>query len=79
MGDNELADILQGFYEKVVAWTKLDHPNVLRCFGVTVDPFQMLTEWMPNGQVMNHVEVQNGVDRVRLVRSLAFATQAGES
>jgi len=50
-------------------WAKLDHQNILRCFGVTVDPFQIVMEWMPNGEAMRYVKEHQDADRVFLVSS----------
>ena len=60
-------DVPQHFRGDVALWVKLDHPSVLRCFGVTIDPFQIITEWMPNGQAIGYVQKHQDADRVRLV------------
>jgi len=73
-----LANVLQGFRGEVAAWAKLDHPNILRCLGLMVHPVQIMTGWMSNGQAIEYVQVHKSADRVRLVRSLAFATREGE-
>ena len=57
---------------------KLNHQNILRCFGVTVDPFQIVTEWMPNGQAMEYVQTHPDADRIRLVSPLTLAIQGDE-
>jgi serine/threonine protein kinase len=73
-----LANILQEFRGEIVVWSRLNHPNVLRCFGVTVDPLRILTEWMSNGQAMEYVRTHQDADRVGLVSSPDFATQEDE-
>ena len=73
-----LANVLQGFRGEVAAWTKLDHPNILPCLGLTVHPVQIMTEWMSNGQAIEYVQVHKSADRVRLVSSLAFVTRESE-
>ena len=55
-------------------WVKLNHPNILRCFGVTIDPFQIVTMWMPNGQAIRYIQERKGADRVRLVSLLILST-----
>ena len=50
-------------------WVRLDHPNILRCFGITADPLQIVTEWMPNGQAIGYVQKHKYADRIRLVSS----------
>ena len=66
----------QEFYGDVALWAKLDHPNILRCFGVTVDPPQILMKWMPNGEAMEYVREHTRVDRVSLVSSSFVAREA---
>ena len=45
----------------------MNHPNVLRCFGVTPNPLQTVTEWAPNGHVIEYLQEHHGADRIRLV------------
>lgn len=56
-------------------WAWLDHPNILRCFGITLDPLQVVTEWVPDGSVVEYVKTHRDADRVCLVSSLARPTQ----
>ena len=51
-------------------WVRLDHLNILRCFGIITDPLQIVTEWMPNGQAIGYVQKHKSADRVGLVSSL---------
>ena len=41
-----------------VAWKHLAHPNVAPLIGVTTDPIQLVSGWMPDvdlaGYIMNH-------------------------
>ena len=67
-----LDDILQEFYGDVALWAKLDHPNILRCFGVTVDRPQVLMKWMPNGEAMAYMQECKHVECVSLVSSFTF-------
>ena len=81
VGESSLAlgqpidNVPQEFHGEVAVWAKLNHPNILRCFGITVDPFQIVTEWMPNGQAMVYVQEHQDADRVRLVGSLTLVTK----
>ena len=49
-------------------WAWLDHPNILQCFGVTANPLQVVTEWAPNGNVIEYLQERPKADRVYLVR-----------
>ena len=51
----------------VVVWKNLAHPNVVPLLGVTTDPIQLISGWMPDvnltGYIMNHPDA----DRLSLV------------
>lgn len=59
----------QGFYGDIALWVKLNHPNILGCFGITTDKPQIVMEWMPNGTAMDYVQLHKRADRVCLVSS----------
>ena len=44
-------------------WKRLKHPNIVPLLGITVDPFQLISDWMPGGLLGN---VKNP-DLLRLV------------
>jgi hypothetical protein len=54
---------------------RLNHPNVVQCLGATVDPPQIVMDWMPNGEIMDYVQKNRGVSRIDLVSSRAFAVR----
>ena len=56
-------------------WARLDHPNILRCFGITPDPLQVVTEWVPDGSVIEYVRTHRNADRVCLVSPLTYPAQ----
>jgi hypothetical protein len=64
----------QEFYGDAALWVKLNHPNILRCFGVTVDQLQIVMDWMPNGKAIEYVQAHKHADRVCLVNSFTFVT-----
>lgn len=56
------------FYGEAVVWKRLMHPNVVRFLGVTTTPLQIVSEWMPNGTLLEFMRVNPSVDRMGLVR-----------
>ena len=58
----------QPFYGEAVVWKRLKHPNVVRFLGVTTSPLQIVTEWMPNGTLLEYIKANPSVDRMGLVR-----------
>ena len=63
----------QQLCREVVGWKHLSHPNVLPLLGVSMfaDPhcFLILTEWMPNGNVIQYARSNPWVNRLQLVSS----------
>ena len=70
-----LVNVSQELYGDVTTWAWLDHPNILQCFGITANPFQVVTEWLPDGDVIEYVQACLNADRVCLVGSLAHPPQ----
>ena len=58
---------LQSFFKEVVIWKRLRHPNIVSFIGVTTKPFQIVSEWMPNGTLTKYVEKNPDADRIGLV------------
>jgi len=49
-------------------WKRLKHRNIVALIGVTQDPLQFVSEWMPNGILTEYLEEHPDADRIRLVR-----------
>lgn len=64
----------QRLCREVIGWKHLSHPNVLPLIGVSVlaNPrcFLILTEWMPNGSVIQYARSNPWANRLRLVSLL---------
>ena len=65
----------QRLCREIITWKHLSHPNILPLLGVYVSTdqrdFSILTEWMPNGDVMQYACSNPKANRLRLVRLLA--------
>ena len=48
-------------------WKRLRHPNVVPFIGVTSEPLQIVSEWMPNGTLTDYVEKNPDANRIDLV------------
>lgn len=62
--------ISQEFRKEAVMWKYLKHPNVLPFLGATIDPPQLISVWMPGGNLseyLNNSPDLGGPDRLRLV------------
>lgn len=48
-------------------WKHLKHPNIVPLLGVTTDPFQLISEWVPSGDLPSYIGKDTGADRLGLV------------
>lgn len=51
-------------------WKRLKHANVVPFTGVTFEPPQIVSEWMPRGDLTTYIESNPHAERVYLVSSL---------
>ena len=51
----------------VVAWKNLAHPNVVPLLGVTADPIQLVSGWMPDVDLTGYIASHPDTDRLNLV------------
>ena len=43
------------------------HPNIVPLLGVTADPLLFVSDWMPEGNLVQYIERNQSVDRLGLV------------
>jgi hypothetical protein len=57
-------------------WKRLTHPNVLPLLGVTITPFQLISNRMSGGDLPEYIDKNPDADRLKLVRvpPVAFIT-----
>ena len=55
------------FYEEAVMWKLLTHPNIVPLLGITLSPFQLVSEWIAGGPLQNHIKAHPDADRLELV------------
>ena len=48
-------------------WKRFKHPNIVPFIGVTWDPLQFVSEWMPNGTLTQYLGKNPEADRICLV------------
>jgi hypothetical protein len=49
-------------------WKRLTHPNILPLLGITITPFQLISNWMSGGDLPDYIEKNPDSDRLVLVR-----------
>ena len=48
-------------------WKRLRHQNIVPFIGVTQDPLQFVSKWMPNGTLTDYLRKYPGANRIGLV------------
>ena len=56
-------------------WKRLRHQSIVPFIGVTQDPLQFVSEWMPNGTLVDYLGKNPGANRIGLV-SLSLSLNA---
>lgn len=51
-------------------WKRLDHPNIVAFKGVTLNPLQLVSEWMPGGELREYIKGNPDTNPVNLVGPL---------
>jgi hypothetical protein len=59
---------IQDFCQEVVVWRRLSHQNIVPLLGVTVAPFQSVSDWASGGELPDYIGSHPHVDRLGLVR-----------
>ena len=55
------------FYREVVIWNSCSHPNIVPFLGVTCNPPQLISDWMPGGNITEYLCKNPGADRYGFV------------
>ena len=58
---------IQIFCQEAVVWKRLTHPNILPLLGVTITPFQLVSNWMSGGDLPDYLKKNSDADRLKLV------------
>ena len=55
-------------------WKRLRHPNIVHFIGVTIEPFQLVSEWIPNGVLTDYITKNPDANRIALVSPISTIT-----
>ena len=61
-------------FQEAVLWKHAKHPNIVPFLGITSTPFQLVSDWMSGGNLMEYIHKHPGADRLALV---CFSSQRG--
>ena len=50
-----------------VLWKRLKHDNIVPLFGITSTPLQLISEWMPGGNLTEYIKKCPSANRLDLV------------
>ena len=64
---NRHVRIPQMFCKEAVMWKYLKHPNILPLIGATISPPQLVSEFMPAGDLSKYIGENPDTDRMGLV------------
>lgn len=63
--------VFKGLCQEIIGWKRLAHPNILPLLGVSItadkSSFDILTEWVPNGNIMEYTKSNPKENRLRLL------------
>ena len=48
-------------------WKRLEHKNIVPLLGITSDPLQLVSNWMPGGDLTEYIKKHPDADRLGLV------------
>ena len=48
-------------------WKRLTHPNIVPFKGITLDPLQIVSEWMSGGDLTGYISLNPQANRIDLV------------
>ena len=57
----------QVFCQEAIMWKHLIHPNIVPLLGVAITPFQLISNWMPGGDLPGYIDKNPNTDRLKLV------------
>ncbi|KAF9643599.1 kinase-like protein [Thelephora ganbajun] len=59
------------FYQEAIIWKHARHPNVVPFLGITSTPFQLVSKWMPDGNLIQYINAWPGANLLGLLLDIA--------
>ena len=53
-------------------WKHLTHPNIVPLLGVTITPLQLISDWMPGGELREYLKNNPDAKRLKLVGPFGY-------
>ena len=61
------------FHQVAVVSKYLAHPSIVSILGATTEPLELISNWMPGGDLPEYIARRPDADRLSLARSLSTA------
>ncbi|KAF9645415.1 kinase-like protein [Thelephora ganbajun] len=61
----------KAFCKEAVMWKRLAHSNIIPLLGVTITPFQLISDWMPGGDLPEYIKDNSDADLIGLLSDIA--------
>ncbi|KAF9789158.1 kinase-like domain-containing protein [Thelephora terrestris] len=68
-GDQEL--VKKSLCKEAVVWKHLDHPNIVPFKGITFEPLQLASEWIPGGELKEYIRRNPDANLISLLLGVA--------
>ena len=52
---------------EAIMWKRLHHKNIVPLLGITTAPLQLVSKWMPDGNLMEHIGKHSDANQPDLV------------
>jgi serine/threonine protein kinase len=62
------------FCREAIVWKRLNHPNIVPFKGVILDSLQLISGWMPGGELREYIKGNQHVNLISLVGSFLFTS-----
>ncbi|KAF9644933.1 kinase-like protein [Thelephora ganbajun] len=63
--------VKETFHQVAVTWKHLAHPNIVPLLGVTIDPFELISDRMPGRNLTEYIMNHPDADRIPLLTNVA--------
>ena len=66
--------VFQTLYQEAVVWKHLEHHNIVPLLGIIPTPLQLISKWMPGGDLPEYIKKNPDADRLDLVNTPAVVS-----
>ncbi|KAF9780033.1 kinase-like domain-containing protein [Thelephora terrestris] len=77
VGQGDYSRVFKWLCREAIGWKRLTHPNILPLLGISIVPdnnrLDILTEWMPSGNIMEYTKSNPEANRLRLLSEVTSA------